>query len=185
MRRRLAAPDPPKQRENHRTPPLTFKLFIFFPCTVTYRHQLAVISFGSRGIHHRIFAHRTFFRRQMPIKECSPWIYTHHEGLPIVFCPSGKIPTWIYTHHHFAHWLVEFYPSYIYPSENSPSEQIKFGLQTTCNKRCKVNLTKINTGVEFLLLEILQKLPPCEAVEVYKTDHSRLRSFAHFSPAKG
>ena len=165
--------------------PNQFRMFGVSRAPAADCFHFKAVSGGSRGIHHRIFAHRTFFRRQMPIKECSPWIYTHHECLPIVFCPSGKIPTWIYTHHHFAHWLVDFYPSYIYPSENSPSEQIKFGLQTTCNKRCKVNLTKINTGVEFLLLEILQKLPPCEAVEVYKTDHSRLRSFAHFSPAKG
>ena len=75
-------------------------------CKNTKHFFLLVLSparYGSRGIHHRIFAHRKFFRRQMPIKECSSWIYTHHEGLPIVFYPSGKIPTWIYTHHHFAH----------------------------------------------------------------------------------
>ena len=89
------------------------------------------------------------FRRQMPIKECSSWIYTHHEGLPIVFCPSGKIPIRIYTHHHFAHRLVDFYPSHVYPSENNPSEQIKSGLQTTFQKRAKWILQKSTQGWNF------------------------------------
>ena len=40
-----------------------------------------------------------------------------------MFCPSGETPTWIYTHHNFAHLLSEFYPS-----EISPSEEIKSGL---------------------------------------------------------
>ena len=100
-----------------------FEIFVFLFVFTTRRPSRLL--FGSRTFFHRLFPHREFFQRHFSIGQMLTWIFTHHGFLPIMFCPSGKIPTWIYTHHNFAHILVDFYPSEFCLSENSSSDLVK------------------------------------------------------------